>query len=176
VIYLLSDGPVFASEPESQPADVGDSVTLTCDIRGNPTPTVYWKRQGDDRILSTHKSIRIATVTESDFTSFTCSGASFGYDTVSRNVYVLRKGPPTILSPFYQSARYGEMATIECLVRSIPPPTEITWTKNGQIIDFNSMQRSAITVSYIISTIMIRKNTDLRFLVHTLYDTREICC
>lgn len=141
VLCQTTDGPVFASEPESQPADKGDSVTLTCDIRGNPSPAIYWRRQGSDRILSTHSSLRIAAVTELDFTSFTCSGSSVGYNTVSRGVYVLRKGAPTMLSPAHQSARYGEMATVECLVRSIPPPTDITWYKDGREIDLDSMPR-----------------------------------
>jgi Immunoglobulin domain len=121
-------------------------------------PTVYWRRQGNDRILSTQKSLQIASVTESDFTSFTCSGASVGYDTVSRNVYILRKGPPTILSPTHQSARYGEMATIECLVRSVPPPTDIIWTKNGQNIDFTSMPRSAIIILCVTNSVECKNN------------------
>ena len=148
LLRAISDGPRFVRDPESQPADIGDSVTLTCDILGNPSPAIYWRRQGNERILATQSSLLIKRVSEIDFTAFTCSASSPGYETVSRSVYVLRKGPPTILSSEDQSARYGETGTIECLVKSIPPPVEITWTRNGQPIDFGGLPRFGFCAGY----------------------------
>jgi len=136
-----ADGPRFVSEPQSQAADVGDDVTLTCQVDGSPTPTVYWRRQGDERILSREGALRLTGVTPDQFTTYTCSASSAGRGTVSRDVHLLRNGAPIIVSRRSQSARYGDTAKIECLVKAIPPPKTAQWTKNGKTIDFNNMPR-----------------------------------
>jgi len=138
-----ADGPRFISEPQTQAANVGDDVTLTCHVGGNPTPTVYWRRHGDQRILSRQSTLRLTGVTSDQFTSYTCSASSVGYSTVSRDVHLLRNGTPIIVSSGEQSARHGATASIECLVKAIPPPKTVTWTKNGQPVDFDSMPRYA---------------------------------
>jgi len=138
-----ADGPRFISEPQSQAADVGDDVTLTCQVDGNPTPTVYWRRHGDERILGRQGTLRLSSVTSDQFATYTCSASSAGYSTVSRDVHLLRNGAPIIVSSREQSARHGDTASIECLVKAIPPPKTVTWTKNGRTVDFSYMPRYA---------------------------------
>jgi len=138
-----ADGPKFITEPQSQAADVGDDVTLTCEVDGNPTPTVYWRRRGDVRILSRQSTLQLTGVTSDQFGTYVCSVSSVGYSTVSRDVHLLRKGEPIIVSSSDQSARYGETANIECMVKAIPPPKTVKWTKNGKPLDFDDMKRFA---------------------------------
>jgi len=84
---------------------VGDDVTLTCQVDGNPTPTVYWRRQGDERVLGRDARLRLTGVTSDQFTTYTCSASSAGHGTVSRDVHLLRNGAPIIVSSRRQSAR-----------------------------------------------------------------------
>jgi len=140
-----ADGPRFVSEPQSQAADVGDDVTLTCHVDGNPTPTVYWRRQGDERVLSREVRLRLTGVTSDQFTTYTCSASSVGHGTVSRDVHLLLNGAPIIVSNRRQSAGYGDTATVECLIKAIPPPKTAQWTKNGKPIDFSNMPRYTTT-------------------------------
>jgi len=129
------------SEPETQAADVGDDVTLTCHVEGNPRPTVSWRRHGDQRVLGRQSSLRLSRVTADQFTTYTCSASSAGHRTVSRDVHLLRTGTPVIVSSSQQSARRGTKAVIECLVKAIPPPHSVTWTKNGQPVSVDAMPR-----------------------------------
>jgi len=64
-----------------------------------------------------------------------------GHSTVSRDVHLLRNGAPIIVSSAEQSARREDTANIECLVKAIPPPNTITWTRNGQPVDFDRTPR-----------------------------------
>ena len=137
------DGPKFVYEPQSEAADVGDDVTLTCQVVGSPTPTVSWRRKGDQRILGRQGTLELTGVTSDQFGTYICSASSVGHGTVSRDVHLLRNGVPIIVSDRDQSARHGDVATIECLVKAIPPPKAVTWTKNGQPIDFDRVPRYA---------------------------------
>ncbi|ROT66949.1 Irregular chiasm C-roughest protein [Penaeus vannamei] len=50
---------------------------------------------------------------------------------------VLLKGPPQIVSASDQQGRKGETVSLECSTVSIPSPIRVTWTYNGQEIDFS---------------------------------------
>lgn len=141
MVVDAADGPRFISEPESQAADVGDDVTLTCRVHGNPTPTVYWRRDGDQRVLSRQSTLQLTGVTSDQFATYTCSASIVGYSTVSRDVHLLRNGAPIIVSSDEQSAGRGDTAKIECLVKAIPPPDTVAWTKNGKPLDLDNMPR-----------------------------------
>ena len=116
---------------------------MTCQVDGNPTPTVYWRRRGDEQILGRQGSLRLTGVTSDQFATYTCSASSVGRSTVSRDVHLLRNGEPIIVSNAEQTGRRGATANIECLVKAIPPPETVTWTKNGQPVDFDNMPRFA---------------------------------
>lgn len=120
---------------------MGDDVTLTCHVDGNPAPRVYWRRQGDERVLGRAGELRLRGVTAGQFATYTCSATSVGHGTVSRDVHLLRNGAPIIVSRRRQSAKHGDTASIECLVKAIPPPKTARWTKNGQPLDFSKMPR-----------------------------------
>jgi hypothetical protein len=46
----ISYAPVFRTRPKSVDADEGESVTLTCDVDGNPIPEIVWIFDGLDRV------------------------------------------------------------------------------------------------------------------------------
>lgn len=46
----VSDGPVFRARPKSIEADNGASITLTCDVVGNPSPDILWIHEPNDKV------------------------------------------------------------------------------------------------------------------------------
>lgn len=51
VLIILADGPVFKARPKSIEADNGASITLTCDVVGNPLPDILWlKNEPNDKV------------------------------------------------------------------------------------------------------------------------------
>lgn len=47
---IVTDGPRFRGKPRSMQADIGASVTLTCDVDGNPPPEIVWIHEDTDRV------------------------------------------------------------------------------------------------------------------------------
>lgn len=45
-----TDGPVFKMRPKSVEADNGASITLTCDVVGNPMPDILWIHEPNDKV------------------------------------------------------------------------------------------------------------------------------
>ena len=46
----ISYGPFFKTRPQSVEADEGTTVTLSCDVDGNPVPETVWIFDGLDRV------------------------------------------------------------------------------------------------------------------------------
>lgn len=51
-LYCFSflDGPRFKIRPRSAQTDLGATVTLTCDVDGNPPPDIVWIHEDTDRV------------------------------------------------------------------------------------------------------------------------------
>jgi len=47
---LFIDGPIFKSRPKSVEADIGTTVSLSCDVDGNPQPDIVWIHDPTDRV------------------------------------------------------------------------------------------------------------------------------
>ena len=46
----ISYGPAFKTKPVSVEADVGNTITLSCDVDGNPTPEIVWIFDPSERV------------------------------------------------------------------------------------------------------------------------------
>ncbi len=53
----ISYAPVFRIKPKSVDADEGESVTLSCDVDGNPFPEIVWIFDGLDRVRKVGSSV-----------------------------------------------------------------------------------------------------------------------
>ena len=49
-IIFYTDKPVFKSEPVSADAEEGKSVSLSCDIDGNPKPQITWTHDDSKKV------------------------------------------------------------------------------------------------------------------------------
>lgn len=69
-IEITIDGPAFKSFPKSVDADIDTSVSLQCDVDGNPTPDILWTHEPSDRVrYNTYTSNRKG---KSFFSLFSC--------------------------------------------------------------------------------------------------------
>jgi hypothetical protein len=86
--------------------------------------------------LSTTKSYHIQRVTEMSFGSYVCIATVIGFPDASMEAILVRNQKPIMRSEKKQLATEGESGMIECYTNSIPKPTSITWSRNGQEIDY----------------------------------------
>lgn len=68
-ICLISERPVFTKQPVNQVVLADDTVDFSCEVHGDPTPTVRWRREEGELprgrsdnssavpLLHTHKSL-----------------------------------------------------------------------------------------------------------------------
>lgn len=47
---IFIDGPVFKARPKSIEADNGATITLVCDVVGNPPPDMLWIHEPNDKV------------------------------------------------------------------------------------------------------------------------------
>ncbi|XP_001920501.5 hemicentin-1 [Danio rerio] len=137
---------VERTEPTEQVAVVqGSSVTLTCEARGVPPPTLSWLKDGQP--LSLHRNLLLdgqetrfllSDVGPSDAGLYSCVASNqAGSSTKTFNLTVLE--PPKItgsLSPEEQLIAVDSLLELECIATGLPPPT-LSWLKDGRPIQDN---------------------------------------
>ena len=75
---FLLDSPQVTERNRTYLVSLGDSVTLTCPVDGNPPPSVQWYK-GNDNIsqpLHTGKAWKLSQATSSDRGLYTCSASN----------------------------------------------------------------------------------------------------
>ncbi|XP_075903122.1 hemicentin-1 [Nelusetta ayraudi] len=117
----------------------GSLVTLTCEARGVPPPTLTWLKDGQP--LSLHRNLlldgqetrlQLPNVGRSDAGLYSCVASNqAGSSTKSFNLTVLE--PPKISSsssPEELTIAVNSPLELECSAAGVPPPT-LTWLKDG---------------------------------------------
>ncbi|MBI5770408.1 MAG: immunoglobulin domain-containing protein [Verrucomicrobia bacterium] len=75
--------PVFTTQPQSQIAAVGATVTLTVAASGTPTPTLQWKKNNIVRAGATSATLTLANVQLSDAGNYHAVASNSAGDTAS---------------------------------------------------------------------------------------------
>ncbi|XP_060078251.1 kin of IRRE-like protein 1 isoform X2 [Ylistrum balloti] len=142
-VLQVQYGPRFIGAPQHVAVDLGDPATLVCNAEGNPEPNILWTKQDYYNPVSTSPTFHIQEVEGRDLGTYICTATSMvaGFHEVSREILLLQKGPPKILSNKNQYAATGASARLECLVRSVPTPTKIKWERNNVEIDYANSGR-----------------------------------
>lgn len=156
-----ADGPVFRARPKSVEADIGSSVTLACDVVGNPAPEILWIHEPNDKVNS--RAIKWARDTSSPAPRvslntfplidspqvvgshpnltlrvasetagrYYCKASVIGFPEIVAFAAVFLKGPPKIQSPRRQYGVVGDSTRIECIAFSVPKARHVSWTFKG---------------------------------------------
>ncbi|XP_038063967.1 hemicentin-1-like isoform X2 [Patiria miniata] len=138
--------PDIADSPDVS-ENIGTSVTLPCTaILGNPTPKIYWYRDGSLIRQGTHYRIMedgglvIRPLRLDDAGMYRCVASNVaGNDTLWTQVTV--QVPPTINeTETSYSVIYRDSVELFCPAAGFPRPT-VTWFKNGLPISTNELNQ-----------------------------------
>ncbi|XP_064793489.1 hemicentin-1-like [Oncorhynchus masou masou] len=125
-------------------AIVNSTVALHCDVTGHPAPEISWLRDGTPLHSGQHHSIskdgrqlQVLSVQVSDMAGYLCV-AENKVGAVEKLFSLTVQVPPSMVAGREEevSVIQGHMVSLLCDVQAYPPP-EITWTRDGQILQFS---------------------------------------
>ncbi|EEC12088.1 hemicentin, putative, partial [Ixodes scapularis] len=128
--------------PEERTVVQGSEVSLVCQARGHPKPTVYWEHNGNlisnqeaRYIFVTGGELKIPVAEVKEAGEYRCTAKNqAGWDTRTTTVTV--HVPPTILKEGQEeelTIQRGGQAVLRCKADGFPLPT-ILWTREGDPI------------------------------------------
>ncbi|XP_034088617.1 roundabout homolog 3 [Gymnodraco acuticeps] len=139
---VVFERPVFTKQPVNQVVLAEDTVDFFCEVHGDPTPTVRWRKEegefprGRFQIRSDN-SLHLTQVRGEDEGTYTCvSENSVGKAEASGSlqVHVGPSLPPQIVvRPRDQITAPGRTVTFLCGTKGNPPPA-VFWQKEGSQI------------------------------------------
>ena len=140
--------PVFTTQPVSQTATAGGSVTFTAAASGSPTPTYQWRKNGTNISGATSASYTIASVVAGDAGTYTVVATNTaGSATSNGAVLTVNVAPVITTQPTSQTVTAGASVTFTAAASGSPAPT-YQWRKNGTNIS------GATSASYTIASVV----------------------
>ncbi|XP_029956758.1 roundabout homolog 3 isoform X2 [Salarias fasciatus] len=139
---VVFERPVFTKQPVNQVVLADDTVDFFCEVHGDPTPTIRWRREEGELPrgrfeIRSDNSLRLSQVKAEDEGSYTCvSENSVGKAEASGvlQVHVGPSLPPQIVvRPRDQITAPGRTVTFLCGTKGNPPPA-VFWQKEGSQI------------------------------------------
>ncbi|XP_037938623.1 irregular chiasm C-roughest protein [Teleopsis dalmanni] len=144
----ISYAPTFKLRPQSIEADVGNIVSLICEVDSNPSADIIWIQHPTDRVVGSISNLTF-TLTNETTGRYYCKANVPGYSEISSDAYVYLKRSPRISSPHFQYGYTGDTARIECYASSVPKARHVSWTFNGHEISTETSQDYSILVDAI---------------------------
>ncbi|RWS24967.1 neural cell adhesion molecule 1-like isoform X12 [Leptotrombidium deliense] len=143
----------------------GDSLVINCNVSGNPTPTIKWKKNDQD-LNFTGSHLQIAKLKKSDDGLYYCFAEnSVGSKNKSLNLSVKVKAAITSFENI--SVIEGREASLICIVRGSPLPNVTIEANDGQFSNSTQVQKTS-------NTIEISVNISLKNI--TFGDSGEYIC
>ncbi|XP_017112772.1 irregular chiasm C-roughest protein [Drosophila elegans] len=133
----ISFGPVFRQRPVSVEADLGATVTMRCEVAGNPTPEIEWISENSDKVVGNSPELKMK-VTSDRAGRYFCKAVVNGFPEIGAEATVYVKRAPKITSHKVQFGGVGGRVKIDCLAFSIPKAEHILWSFEGKIINMSS--------------------------------------
>ncbi|XP_066514939.1 hemicentin-2-like [Hoplias malabaricus] len=131
---------------EDVPAVVNSTVLLHCDVRGSPSPSVSWLRDGvpfhshqkNIHIQENGKVLQIVGVQLSDVAGYLCVAENKA-GTVQKLYRLSVQVRPRIMGEAEEEVAVveGHEVSLLCEVEAFPA-AEIIWTRDGQLLQFGS--------------------------------------
>ncbi|XP_042342142.1 roundabout homolog 1 isoform X3 [Plectropomus leopardus] len=130
--------PSFVRRPGSQVVLVDQSVEFRCEARGDPVPTVRWRKDDGDlpkgryEIREDH-TLKIRRLTSADVGSYTCVVENMvgkAEASATLTVHVVSVPPAFVVRPRNQVVGVGRTVTFQCEATGNPQPA-IFWQREG---------------------------------------------
>ncbi|KAM4616042.1 hemicentin-1 [Polymixia lowei] len=134
--------PVIRNSGSVVTAHVGQDAVLPCEVEGEVSPTVMWRKDGfplihdNNKYMLSEGSLRIQGVQLSDAGRYYCTvsnQAGSDHRGMDLRVFV---GPSISPGPFNVTVTAGVRAVLSCETTGIPAP-KVTWKRNGTPLDIN---------------------------------------
>ncbi|XP_039633634.1 roundabout homolog 3 isoform X5 [Perca fluviatilis] len=135
---VVFERPVFTKQPVNQVVLADDTVDFFCEVHGDPTPTVRWRREEGELPrgrfeIRSDNSLRLTQVRGEDEGAYTCvSENSVGKAEASGTLQV-HVPPQIVVRPRDQITAPGRTVTFLCGTKGNPPPA-VFWQKEGSQI------------------------------------------
>uniref|UniRef100_A0A7N8WU44 Roundabout, axon guidance receptor, homolog 3 (Drosophila) n=2 Tax=Mastacembelus armatus TaxID=205130 RepID=A0A7N8WU44_9TELE len=135
---VVFERPVFTKQPVNQVVLADDTVDFFCEVHGDPTPTVRWRREEGELPrgrfeIRSDSSLRLTKVRAEDEGTYTClSENSVGKAEASGTLQV-HVPPQIVVRPRDQITGPGRTVTFLCGTKGNPPPA-VFWQKEGSQI------------------------------------------
>ncbi|XP_041864487.1 roundabout homolog 3 isoform X2 [Melanotaenia boesemani] len=135
---VVFERPVFTKQPVNQVVLADDTVDFYCEVHGDPTPTVRWRREEGELPrgrfeIRSDNSLRLSQVRAEDEGTYTCvSENSVGKAEASGTLQV-HVPPQIIIRPRDQITAPGRTVTFLCGTKGNPPPA-VFWQREGSQI------------------------------------------
>ncbi|XP_047449788.1 roundabout homolog 1 isoform X8 [Mugil cephalus] len=130
--------PSFVRRPGSQVVLVDQSVEFRCEARGDPVPTVRWRKDDGDlpkgryEIREDH-TLKIRRLVSADVGSYTCVAENMvgkAEASATLTVHVVSVPPAFVVRPRNQVVGVGRTVTFQCEATGNPQPA-IFWQREG---------------------------------------------
>ncbi|XP_039893735.1 roundabout homolog 1 isoform X7 [Simochromis diagramma] len=130
--------PSFVRRPSSQVVLVDQSVEFRCEARGDPVPTVRWRKDDGDlpkgryEIREDH-TLKIRRLVSADVGSYTCVAENMvgkAEASATLTVHVVSVPPAFVVRPKNQVVGVGRTVTFQCEATGNPQPA-IFWQREG---------------------------------------------
>uniref|UniRef100_A0A665WI56 Roundabout, axon guidance receptor, homolog 1 (Drosophila) n=1 Tax=Echeneis naucrates TaxID=173247 RepID=A0A665WI56_ECHNA len=128
--------PSFVRRPGSQVVLVDQSVEFRCEARGDPVPTVRWRKDDGDLPKGRYDSIRedhtlkIRRLTSADVGSYTCMAENLVGKAEASAMLTVHVPPAFVVRPRNQVVGVGRTVTFQCEATGNPQPA-IFWQREG---------------------------------------------
>ncbi|XP_057695476.1 roundabout homolog 1-like isoform X4 [Corythoichthys intestinalis] len=127
--------PSFVRRPGSQVVLVDQSVEFRCEARGDPVPTVRWRKDDGDlpkaryEIREDH-TLKIRRLTSADVGSYTCVAENMVGKAEASASLTVHVPPAFVVRPRNQVIGVGRTVTFQCEATGNPQPA-IFWQREG---------------------------------------------
>ena len=136
-VLTVNAPPAFTTQPQSQAAVVGTSVTFTVVASGTPTPTLQWQKGGTAIAGANGATLTLNNVQLADAATYTVVATNAVSSTTSSaavlTVSATQIAPAITTQPLSQTAVVGDTVTFTASASGTPTPT-FQWQKSGTAI------------------------------------------
>ncbi|XP_057177147.1 roundabout homolog 3 isoform X1 [Triplophysa rosa] len=144
---VVFERPMFVRRPVNQVVLADDTVDFQCEVQGDPTPTIRWRKEEGELPrgrfeIRADNILRLTQVKAEDEGAYTClSENSVGKAEASGTLQV-HVPPQIVVRPRDQISAQGRTVTFLCGTKGNPPPA-VFWQKEGsQVLLFPSQPPS----------------------------------